>query len=337
MSNIAQRAQFDKDKTALKYFLIGSNMSLALKALAYAERHHVGLRKDGKTVAFHHQVTIALTLITLKGLQNLERRIIAALLHDIQEDYGISREELEREFGKDVADDIWLLTKKFRGQHKEKANYINELSVSDVAIVKGEDRNYNLSAMINDVVEGQGGFTIEKLTAYAKEAETLFIPMLKKASHVFPEETHAHRSTMERLRELIRMAKYLKVMIERNELIKTHFDRRGRELKEAVTKTATLETLVNQQAKQLTIETRKREQAEAALLRVGAKLIEPAIASPTIAMGTATFVEVLKAVHKHGNIKLTTELTLAIANAMGLSQLAVEDYQPDQFSEGTST
>lgn len=47
--------QFQREKTALKYFLIGRGFHLALKALGFVERYNVGLRKDGVTPSLHHE------------------------------------------------------------------------------------------------------------------------------------------------------------------------------------------------------------------------------------------------------------------------------------------
>lgn len=195
-----QRAsfQFQKEKTALKYFLIGRGYHLALKALGFAERYHVGKRKDGRTPELHHQIQIALSITELKDVKNEELCIVGALLHDVQEDYNILSEEIEKEFGPDARRVTWVATKKFAGEHKNKEDFILAVALDqEGSIVKGEDRVNNLQSMI-------GVFTLEKMVDYVEEAETVFLPMLKKASKLFPEQQMAYYAIMQKLKQLIK-------------------------------------------------------------------------------------------------------------------------------------
>lgn len=202
------KIQFEREKTALKYFLIGRGYKQAIKALGFAERLHVGMRKDGKTPEFHHQVRIALSVSQMRDLLHEERSIVVSLLHDVLEDYPVTREDLEREFGAEVADSVWRMTKKTADLIKQKTTYMSELALDPVSsIVKGCDRTDNLQTMI-DV------FSVEKMTSYAEEARSSILPMLKRASKFFPEQIHAYQAvTLTIKRQLQFIKNYIDVQL----------------------------------------------------------------------------------------------------------------------------
>ena len=206
--------QFQRDKTALKYFLIGRGYHLALKALGFVERYHVGLRKDGLTPELHHQIQIALSVTQEKDLIDEELCLVIALLHDVQEDYSIPSEIIEQEFGKRVRDINWKMTKKFAGEIKNKKDLIDAIASDPIASIdKGLDRCNNLNSMIPV-------FSIDKMESYADEAEDVFLPMLKKAGKLFPEQQAAYHSISEKMKQAIRFTRhYVKAVRERELLI----------------------------------------------------------------------------------------------------------------------
>lgn len=209
----AHQLQFAKEKTALKYYLIGRGYDKALKALGFAERYHVGLRKDGKTPEFHHQIRIALAITQLKGILNEERCIILALLHDVQEDYQIPHETISMNFGVVIADKVWKLTKKFEGEIKNKLDYIEQIALdADCSIVKGLDRCDNLESMI-------GVFSVSKMEEYAHEAVTIFLKMLRKASKLFPEQHPAYQAIMQRMKTVIKFVESHVAVLHENDKI----------------------------------------------------------------------------------------------------------------------
>lgn len=198
--SVPHQLQFSKEKTALKFFLIGRGYSTALKALGFAERYHVGLRKDGFTPEFHHQIRIALAVTQLKSEINEELCIILALLHDVQEDYQIPYEVLVTEFSEEIARKVWKLTKKFQGELKNQVEYIEQIAIDpDCSIVKGLDRCDNLESMV-------GVFDLKKMEAYGKEAFNVFLKMLRKASKLFPEQQIAYYTIQVRMKMLIKFA-----------------------------------------------------------------------------------------------------------------------------------
>jgi hypothetical protein len=232
--------QYEREKTALKYYLIGRNFSKAIKALGFVERIEFRLkeeerfRKDKVTPSLHHQLRIALSVTQLCDLtpEQEELVIIAALLHDIMEDHGVSSEELISWFGKEVADIIWKLTKKFAGTHKSKEEYARDLAICCIAaLVKGLDRLDNLCNMI-------GVFTIPKMVQYTDEAEKVFLPMLKTASKLYPELMRTFTGVSQQMKRQIKITQqYIKMHDDLDLKIKHRDD----QIQVLETKSSTLE------------------------------------------------------------------------------------------------
>lgn len=178
----------------MRYWLIGvakkdPQFLPALNALEYAKNIHIGLRKDGKTPEFQHQIEIVHYLRTLvDGLIHPGATLAAAFLHDIPEDYDISFEEIEDKFGKQVCDAVQLLTKKYRGEKKVMEQYFEEMARCPIAsIIKGADRINNHQTM-------HPVFTQEKQKSYILETQTFIIPMLKKSRHIHVQQEHIYEN-----------------------------------------------------------------------------------------------------------------------------------------------
>ena len=216
--------QFEREKTVLKYYLLGKGYHLAIKALGFIERidarlpDEKKLRKDKATPNLHHQVRIALAVTQLNGLVDEEKCIIAALLHDVQEDHDVSPAEIAEQFGAEIADINWKLTKKYAGTTKNKEEYIREIALCRVcSIVKGLDRNDNLFCMVD-------AFSLEKMLQYAGEAEEIFLKMIKTASKYFPEQLHAYNTiSILMKRQITATRQYVKVA-QRADAIEHEFD-----------------------------------------------------------------------------------------------------------------
>lgn len=154
---------------------------MALEAMEYASHYHTGMRKDGKTPEFHHQVSIALFLRTLeKGLLFPQETIAAAILHDVVEDYNVSTSEIKLKFGDAVANAVNALSKSADGFKKAEGDYYHIIGTNPIAsVVKGADR-------INNVQTMPGVFSKEKQRSYVAESKNLILPMLKVARRKFP-------------------------------------------------------------------------------------------------------------------------------------------------------
>lgn len=197
MSHEASR--YERLSIALKYYLIGKGYNLALEALRFAKEKHSGKRKDGVTPEVQHQIEIALYLITLKGIREEENTIIATLLHDVIEDTNTSREAIEARFGQSIGDSVWALSKKVNGVAKYPYDGGDLVYYDDCArdlrasIVKAADRIHNNNSMA-------GVFSTEKQVRYVNEVEMHFLPMLKKAEGLFPDQFMAYMNAKHMLK-----------------------------------------------------------------------------------------------------------------------------------------
>lgn len=179
-----------KLKEAVRYYLAGKQWHVASKAMNFAEHYHTGTRKDGKTPEFDHQVRIAHFVRTLPDLMHPEETLATVFLHDVEEDYDVPPGEVGTLFGKQIAFSTDLVTKP---DFKDKALneqylgvYFAQIGNDPIAsIVKGGDRVHNLQTMI-------GTFGLEKQKAYIDEVKIYFLPMLKHARRLFPEQEAAY-------------------------------------------------------------------------------------------------------------------------------------------------
>ena len=180
---------YEKQLTALRYWLSGRGYFMALEAMEYASKFHTGKRKDGVTPEFFHQISIAHHIRSLeKSLQFPEETLATIFLHDVAEDFDVGFEEIENRFGKVVRRAVEAMTKRHRGKEKSKEDYYQTLASDPISsIVKGGDRVHNIQSMI-------GVFSKEKQAAYIKEAEGHIIAMLKEARRRFPRQEAAYEN-----------------------------------------------------------------------------------------------------------------------------------------------
>ncbi len=180
---------YEKHFVAMRYWLLGKEYFTALKALEYASSLHTGVRKDGTTREFAHQLSIGRYVRSLAAvLQHPEETLAAVFLHDVSEDYGVSLEELTDRFAPSVANAVWVLTRKYRGTRTPDERYFAEVATHPIAsIVKGADRVHNVQTML-------GVFTVEKQRSYVQDTEHHVLPMLKQARRQFPRQEAAYEN-----------------------------------------------------------------------------------------------------------------------------------------------
>ena len=186
--------KFQKKLLTLRQQLVGARYHHALAALEFAHRFHTGLRKDGVTPEFQHQIEIALFALTLPDLMYREEVIATILLHDVREDYGVTAGEVRELFFRDpefaarVDRAVENMTKEFRGVKKDEQALFDAMAQDPIAsIAKGCDRIHNIGSML-------GVFTTEKQKKYVQEVHDLFLPMLKKARRLFPHQVNAYEN-----------------------------------------------------------------------------------------------------------------------------------------------
>jgi len=180
--------EFEKLKLATRYWLYGKDFYTAVKAMEFAYKYHKGVRKDGQTPEFHHQLTIASYIRTLPKLKFPEETLAVCFLHDVVEDYDVSLSEIERRFGKDIRSSVALMSKKIGGyQAKTEAYYRAMIDDPIASIVKGGDRIHNFQTMV-DV------FDCDKQRRYINECQEYILPMIKEARRKFPEQEPAYEN-----------------------------------------------------------------------------------------------------------------------------------------------
>lgn len=174
---------------SMRYWLLGRSMHRALAALEFGATFHTGVRKDGVTPEYRHQLSIAHYIRTfINHLDFPEETLAAAFLHDVCEDYDVGFEEIESKFGVEVCRAVRLLSKEHRGDKTPMDVYYKEIAKHPIAsIVKGADRVNNIQTMV-------GVFSLEKQKAYITETEDLVLPMLKNARRHFTTQESSYEN-----------------------------------------------------------------------------------------------------------------------------------------------
>ena len=155
------------------------------KAYEFAKKKHEGqFRKSGEPY-FTHPAEVAYILAELR--MDVPT-IIAGLLHDVVEDTDTTVEEIEKEFGKEVAFIVKGVTKlegyHFSSKEERDAESFRNLLISlaediRVLIVKLADRLHNMRTMDSMKPESQKRNAKETLTIYAPLANRLGMYRLK--------------------------------------------------------------------------------------------------------------------------------------------------------------
>lgn len=129
------------------------DMSLFFKAVDFANKAHFNQRRKSSTDPYIvHPVRVGYLALDAGMSTNASA---AAILHDVMEDCGVTREELEKEFNDEIALTVHLLTKWWSDDisAEEKSinmgnYYFNILSNSDAVNIKLLDRIDNLRDML---------------------------------------------------------------------------------------------------------------------------------------------------------------------------------------------
>lgn len=190
---------FEKKLLIVRTYLDAKGYFNALRALEFARRFHKGIRKDGKTPEFDHQLSMALHAMSLPNLLHPEEVFATIFLHDVPEDYRVGRVEIVTiftctSFAARVVEAVYLLNKyEEDGTPKNEDAVFAAMARNAIAsIVKGLDRSHNLSTML-------GVFTPKKQIAYCEFAENRILPMMKIARGLFPEQ----RQSFENLKHMV--------------------------------------------------------------------------------------------------------------------------------------
>lgn len=156
------------------------NSDVEMVRLAYdfaANAHQGQLRINGEPY-INHPLSTAYILALLRIDTNI---IIAALLHDVPEDTNISIEEIEKNFGSDVANMVKGITKLGRLKYRGVTRYIENLKKTFISmaedirvmIIKFADRIHNLLTLDVMPPNKQERIAMESLEIFAPIANRL--------------------------------------------------------------------------------------------------------------------------------------------------------------------
>jgi (p)ppGpp synthase/HD superfamily hydrolase len=186
---MAQQA-YQKHLISLRAWLHGSAKHEALRALEFARPLHDGLRKDGVTPEFAHQVFMMnLARNFDPALLHPDETLAVLALHDVVEDKNVSILDIQAEFGERIARPVFLMTAPEGETAGEKAGRFRAMAEDPIAsVAKAIDRVHNVVSMV-------GVFTPEKVARYIAESEELILPMMKSARRRFPKQIPVYEIT----------------------------------------------------------------------------------------------------------------------------------------------
>lgn len=155
------------------------------KAYEYSKKAHEGQKRYSGKPYFTHAAATA-KILAEYGMD--ATTIAAGLLHDAVEDGRVSREEMEKEFGKEllfIVDGVTKLgTHKYRGaeRHAESLRRLLVATASDirVLIVKLADRYHNMQTLRHVPEHKRQRIALETLEIYAPIADRLGMGKMKR-------------------------------------------------------------------------------------------------------------------------------------------------------------
>ena len=163
----------------------GADMKRIRAAYEYARKaHDTQLRKDGADFVTHPLA--AAEIVAEIGLD--EDSLCAALLHDCIEDTGATYEEIEKLFGKDVAEIVEGVTKLTRvtytSKEEEQMENLRKMLIAmaqdiRVILIKIADRLHNMRTMEYVAQEKQREKALETMEMYAPIAHRLGMQKIK--------------------------------------------------------------------------------------------------------------------------------------------------------------
>lgn len=156
------------------------------KAISFAIKYHGMQQRESGDLYYHHPLEVALILAEMKLDTD---SVVTGILHDTIEDTDLTLEEIERNFGKEVAklvDGVTKLAKiKFQEANARQAENFRKLLIAmsndiRVLLVKLADRLHNMRTI--DFVknpEKRKRIAVETIEIYAPLSERIGIQQLK--------------------------------------------------------------------------------------------------------------------------------------------------------------
>ncbi|MDD7306362.1 MAG: bifunctional (p)ppGpp synthetase/guanosine-3',5'-bis(diphosphate) 3'-pyrophosphohydrolase [Peptoniphilaceae bacterium] len=162
-----------------------ADINLIKKAYDFAELHHRGQKRNSGEDYFIHPIAVA---INLSNMALDDQTICAGLMHDVLEDTDVSKEEMEKEFGKEITFLVDGVTKlkqiKFESKEEKQAENIRKmvLAMSNdvrVVLIKLADRLHNMRTLEYKTEEKQKQTARETIEIYVPLAHRLGIYTIK--------------------------------------------------------------------------------------------------------------------------------------------------------------
>jgi GTP diphosphokinase / guanosine-3',5'-bis(diphosphate) 3'-diphosphatase len=161
-------------------------IKLITEAYNFSEKAHSGQKRRSGDDYVQHPIAVAKMLAQM-GMR--EKTIAAGLLHDIAEDTESTLEEIEKKFGKEIADMVDGVTKlgriKLRGSHEEyflenlRKMFIAMATDIRVIIIKLADRLHNMQTMEFNPPDKQLRIARETMEIFAPIANRLGMGEMK--------------------------------------------------------------------------------------------------------------------------------------------------------------
>lgn len=176
-----------------------ADLELIRLAYEFAEKAHRGQKRKSGESYIVHPLAAAQILADMQMDQSI---IITALLHDVPEDTDVTIEEIERNFGSDIAGLVAGITKLGKLKYRGVERYIENLRKMFVAIakdvrvmiVKFADRLHNLTTLEALPPKKQYRIALESLEIFAPIANRLGMGEMKGRledeafKYVYPKE-----------------------------------------------------------------------------------------------------------------------------------------------------
>ncbi len=183
----------------LKKYCQSDDLDMIKLAYDFAEKAHADQKRKSGEPYITHPLATANILAMIRIDPSI---IIAALLHDVPEDTAVTLEEIEQNFGSDIASMVKGITKLGHLKYRGIERYIENLRKMFVAmaedirvmIIKFADRIHNLSTLESLPAKKRYRIALESLEIYAPIANRLgigeFKHLLEDLSfpHIFPKE-----------------------------------------------------------------------------------------------------------------------------------------------------
>ena len=224
----------------------GKDVAEVAKAYDFAKKAHAGhLRKSGEPY-FNHLFATAKNIAEL-GMGSAT--VSAGFLHDTIEDTKVTREEIEKEFGKEILFLVEGVTKlgeiRYQGTNRYNES-LRKLFVAmsqdiRVLIIKLCDRLHNVQTLQYIPKEKQLRIAKETLEIYAPIAYRLGIKKLQRDledlafAYVYPKEHEEIKKILRKKKEIVenhldKFQKSLKKELAKNESTNFHIDYRVKSL-----------------------------------------------------------------------------------------------------------